>query len=173
MQTELILTVVGDDRPGMVQDAANCVREVGGNWLESRMTRLAGKFAGVVRVSLPDASTGDLIEKLESLEGMSIHLEPAGTFEDNPQLRAFTISIIGPDRPGILDEVTRALRKSAISVVELQTRVGPAPMTGIRPFSQRSICSRHLTQTSAHSRRLSTTLPQVWVWTFCWSTSAL
>ena len=48
MQTELILTVVGDDRPGMVQDAANCVREVGGNWLESRMTRLAGKFAGVV-----------------------------------------------------------------------------------------------------------------------------
>ena len=99
MQTELILTVVGDDRPGMVQDAANCVREVGGNWLESRMTRLAGKFAGVVRVSLPDASTGDLIEKLESLEGMSIHLEPAGTFEDNPQLRAFTISIIGQTVP--------------------------------------------------------------------------
>ena len=134
MQTELILAVVGDDRPGMVQDAANCVREVGGNWLESRMTRLAGKFAGVVRVSLPEASTAVLVEKLESLEGMSIHVEPAGTLEDNPQLRAFTISIIGPDRPGILDEVTRALRKSAISVVELQTRVGPAPMTGDQTF---------------------------------------
>ena len=134
MQTELILTVVGDDRPGMVQDAANCVREVGGNWLESRMTRLAGKFAGVVRVSLPEVSTAVLVEKLESLEGMSIHVEPAGRLEDNPQLRAFTISIIGPDRPGILDEVTRALRKSAISVVELQTRVGPAPMTGDQTF---------------------------------------
>ena len=85
------------------------------------MTRLAGKFAGVVRVSLLEASAVDLIEKLESLVGMSIHVESAGTLEDNPQLRAFTISIIGPDRPGILDEVTRALRKSAISVVELQT----------------------------------------------------
>ena len=79
---------------------------------------------------------------------MSIHVEPAGTLEDNPQLRAFTISIIGPDRPGILDEVTRALRKSAISVVELQTRVGPAPMTGDRPFLQRSTCSRRPTQIS-------------------------
>ena len=134
MQTELILTVVGDDRPGMVQDASSCVREAGGNWLESRMTRLAGKFAGVVRVSLLEASAVDLIEKLESLVGMSIHVESAGTLEDNPQLRALTISIIGPDRPGILDEVTRALRKSAISVVELQTRAGPAPMTGDQTF---------------------------------------
>ena len=75
----------------------------------------------MVRVSLLEASAVDLIEKLESLVGMSIHVESAGTLEDNPQLRALTISIIGPDRPGILDEVTRALRKSAISVVELQT----------------------------------------------------
>ena len=76
MQTELILTVVGDDRPGMVQEAANCVREVDGNWLESRMTRLAGKFAGVVRVSLPEASTAVLVENLNRWKVCRFTLSP-------------------------------------------------------------------------------------------------
>lgn len=134
MKTDLVLTLLGEDRAGMVQDAANCVVQVGGNWLESRMTRLAGKFAGVARISVPEEAISSLREKLDQLEGMTVQLESAGELQDNPQLRRFTLSIIGPDRPGILDEVTRELRRSAINLVDLETKVGPAPMTGDLTF---------------------------------------
>ena len=102
MKTDLVLTLVGEDRAGMVQDAAKCVVLVGGNWLESRMTRLAGKFAGVARISVPDEAILSLRQALDEIEGMSVQLEEAGELQDNPQLRRFTLSIIGPDRPGIL-----------------------------------------------------------------------
>jgi len=75
MKTDLVLTLLGEDRAGMVQDAANCVVQVGGNWLESRMTRLAGKFAGVARISVPEEAISNLREKLDQLEGMTVQLE--------------------------------------------------------------------------------------------------
>ena len=52
MQTSLVLTVIGPDRPGIVEQLSDQVLAVGGNWEESRMTRLAGKFAGLLRVSV-------------------------------------------------------------------------------------------------------------------------
>ena len=54
MQKELVVTFVGDDRPGIVQEMSQRVTARDGNWLESQMTRLAGKFAGVARVSVDE-----------------------------------------------------------------------------------------------------------------------
>ena len=48
--TDLVLTLIGPDRPGLVEAVAEVVAAHGGNWLESRMARLAGKFAGILRI---------------------------------------------------------------------------------------------------------------------------
>ena len=53
MTTSLVLTFVGDDRPGLVNAVSQTVAAHGGTWLESRSARLAGKFAGVVLVGVP------------------------------------------------------------------------------------------------------------------------
>ena len=52
MRTSLVLTIIGDDRPGIVEQLAEEVLDAGANWEESRMARLAGKFAGLLRVSV-------------------------------------------------------------------------------------------------------------------------
>lgn len=52
MRTSLIVTFVGSDKPGLVQHIASVISAQDGNWLESRMTQLGGKFAGIVRVSV-------------------------------------------------------------------------------------------------------------------------
>ena len=52
METYLVLTVIGDDRPGLVEALAETIAAHEGNWLESRMSHLAGKFAGLLRVSV-------------------------------------------------------------------------------------------------------------------------
>ena len=58
MRTSLVLTVIGTDRPGIVEQLSDRVLAAGANWEESRMARLAGKFAGVLRVSV-DAGRAD------------------------------------------------------------------------------------------------------------------
>src|SRR3990167_11495407 len=55
----LVLTVIAQDQPGLVERIAQCISEHGGNWLESRMSRMAGQFAGILRVDVPlDAHSG-------------------------------------------------------------------------------------------------------------------
>ena len=71
MTTPLVLTFVGDDRPGLVNAISQAVAAHGGTWLESRSVRLAGKFAGVVLVSVPD-------ESLIPLESALAKLAPSG-----------------------------------------------------------------------------------------------
>ncbi len=53
--TFLVLTVIGDDRPGLVGELSAAISSHQGNWLESSMSHLAGKFAGIVKVAVPAA----------------------------------------------------------------------------------------------------------------------
>ena len=134
MQKELVVPFVGDDRPGIVQEMSQRVTARDGNWLESQMTRLAGKFAGVARVSVEETVFTALVQDIESMPGISVMLEAPVQSLDDLQALSFGLSIIGPDRPGILSEVSRALLAKGVNVVELETRVGPAPMTGDQTF---------------------------------------
>ena len=135
MQKELVVTFVGDDRPGIVQEMSQRVTARDGNWLESQMTRLAGKFAGVARVSVDEAVFASLVEDMQSIPGISVLLEAPTDASEDFQALSFVLNIIGPDRPGILSEVSGALLAKGVNVVvELETRVGPAPMTGDQTF---------------------------------------
>jgi glycine cleavage system regulatory protein len=49
MSLSLVLTVIGDDRPGLVERLSAAIGKHGGNWLQSSMSHLSGKFAGIVR----------------------------------------------------------------------------------------------------------------------------
>ena len=53
MKHSLVMTILGADRPGLVSSIAEVVNRHKGNWLESRMARLAGQFAGILRVECP------------------------------------------------------------------------------------------------------------------------
>src|SRR3954447_10262175 len=66
-QRMLVMTVIGEDRPGLVESVARVVAEHGGNWLESRMSRLGGQFAGILRVEAPAEKQPALAAALEAL----------------------------------------------------------------------------------------------------------
>jgi glycine cleavage system regulatory protein len=67
MTTYLVLTVIGKDKPGLVESLSQVIVENSGNWLESSMCQLAGKFAGILRVSVNDKDTESLIDGLNGL----------------------------------------------------------------------------------------------------------
>ena len=127
----LVMTIMATDRPGLVERIAACVADHGGNWLESRMCHLGGRFAGIARVEVASEKLIDLRRALHGLEadGLRIVVEsgaggvPAGG-------SAATLELVGNDRPGILRTVTGVLAAHGVNVEELSSECVSAPMGG-------------------------------------------
>ena len=133
--TTLILTVVGSDRPGLVAAVADIVDEHGGNWENSQLAELAGAFAGVIQVSVPDGSRADLTAALRELDGLLTVTVHAGTdAADSVGARPITLQILGNDRPGIVREVSAVLRAHELSIDTMTTETRDAAMAGGRLF---------------------------------------
>jgi glycine cleavage system regulatory protein len=137
---DLVLTLIGPDRPGLVEAVAEPIAAHGGNWLESRMAQLAGQFAGILRVEVPDDRAAALAEALRALEarGLRIAVErgprPAGA----PTRRALVVDLVGLDRPGIVREISHVLAERGVNIEELVTDRTPAPMSAELLFRSRA-----------------------------------
>ena len=132
METTFIITFIGDDRPGLVEALSEVVSSHGGNWQESRLSQLAGKFAGLVQVRLPEERAEALQQGLKALDARGLSVRVTATAElvsDLSHQREIRLEILGPDRPGIVREISRALSEQAINVVDLHSEVKPAPMS--------------------------------------------
>jgi glycine cleavage system regulatory protein len=142
MQTPLVLTIIGADRTGLVESVSGIVADHGGNWLESRLCRLGGQFAGILRIEVPAENQAALTRALATLqrEGLSVAAYPdqpdAGTSVDEGSLNS--LEIVGHDRPGIVHEISRALAAQGVNVEELASECVSAPMTGEILFKARA-----------------------------------
>ncbi|QLD13011.1 glycine cleavage system protein R [Microbacterium oleivorans] len=128
--TQLVLTVVGDDRVGLVRTLADTVAAHGGNWERSELAELAGAFAGIVLVDVPEESRDVLVAALERLDGLlriTTH-QPLPPETATGQVLRFTV--LGNDRPGIVREVSDAIGAHALSIDGLTSRTLDAPMAG-------------------------------------------
>ncbi|MDG2308189.1 MAG: ACT domain-containing protein [Candidatus Binatia bacterium] len=131
MKTSLVLTCIGPDRPGLVGSLSQVVADHDGNWVESRMARLAGKFAGLLRVEIPAERADELTHALGALgaDGFRITVEPTEV-EDDRATRLLRLSIVGRDRAGIVRDISGVLAAHCVNVEELETSCTSAPESG-------------------------------------------
>ncbi|TJZ77476.1 glycine cleavage system protein R [Chitiniphilus eburneus] len=132
MHSILVLTVLGADKPGLVEQLANAVADHGANWLESSMSRLAGQFAGILRIEVAADRRAALEAALAGLADLRVTVVEGGIGEDYPH--EFTLSVVAHDRIGIVKEVTQVLARHRINVDQLATEVVPAAMSGESMF---------------------------------------
>lgn len=137
-QTYLIVTLIGDDRPGLVDVLARTVADHGGNWLESSMSRLAGTFAGILRVNVDSGAASALVEALEALDDVRVVVERSEAPVDEPDPATLSLSLVGNDRPGIVRDVFRVLATEQVNVEALETECVSAPMSAERLFRARA-----------------------------------
>jgi glycine cleavage system regulatory protein len=131
--TTLVLTLVGDDRAGIVAAVAETIERHGGNWENSRLAELAGAFAGIVQVSVAadraDALRADL-DALPGLQTVTVAAPPTAP----PPGRAVSVQVLGNDSPGIVREIAAALTASGSSIERMTTETRDAAMSGGRLF---------------------------------------
>lgn len=131
MIESLVMTIIGADRAGIVELVSARVADHGGNWLESRMCHLGGRFAGIARVEVPQEKLADLKRALHGLEadGLRVVVE-AGGYLDKAAGVSARLALVGHDRPGILRAVTGILASHGVNVEELSSECVSAPMDG-------------------------------------------
>jgi glycine cleavage system regulatory protein len=127
--TFLVLTAIGDDKPGLVEQLAAAISAHNGNWLESSMAHLAGKFAGIVEVSVATTDAAALRATLAALPALKVTVEEAGAGNEARSGRRLTLSLVGHDRVGIVREVSQVLARHAVNVEALNTYTASAPMS--------------------------------------------
>lgn len=131
MLKQYVLSIIGNDKPGLVESLAATVKEHNGNWLESRMANLAGKFSGIVLVSVAATKAEDFEQAVEELKnlGLSVRATPTEAIAETGRHNS-QISLVANDRPGILNELSSVLANLTVNVEELTTDCSPAPMSG-------------------------------------------
>lgn len=141
MHTQIVLTLIGPDRPGLVEALSDEIARVGGNWEQSRMARLADQFAGILCVSLPTSRVADLSAALKSLErhGLRLVLETSRPANAARGTIAMRLEVVGNDRAGIVRDISRALAQRSVNVDELETQCEEAPMGGGQLFRARAL----------------------------------
>jgi glycine cleavage system regulatory protein len=130
MQILLVMTLIGPDRTGLVEAVARAVAEHGGNWLESRMCRLGGEFAGILRVEIPAEKQAALLAAMQNIPGLAVTVRPDETGAAVRGARQVGLEIVGHDRPGIVREISAALARAGVNVEEFSSGVVSAPMSG-------------------------------------------
>ena len=133
----VVLTILGQDRPGLVDSIAQTVAEHGGNWVESRMAHLAGQFAGILRVEIDSEQAKPLSEAIRDLAagGLEsvIHADPEALSQS--QAPVVNLSLLGQDHPGIVRQISQVLAAHGVNVEELNTECRRAPNSGQELFS--------------------------------------
>ena len=132
MNTHIVLTVIGPDRPGIVKDLSETLAAHHGNWDQSNMSTLAGQFAGILLATVPDEHAGDCLAALAELNSVGLTVITHAT-KDPGQAEAaheFTIEVVGNDVKGIIRDITAVLKTHHVSIDDLDTRVESASMAG-------------------------------------------
>jgi len=140
MTTSLVATVIGRDRPGIVNQLSDVAQRHGANWAGSRMASLAGEFAGMVHFEVSAERADALARELRALESSGLQVVIAKSAEAAADARrTVRLEVVGQDRPGIVRDVSAKLAHSGVSIHELETAVESAAMSGEQLFRMSAV----------------------------------
>ena len=132
----LIITVIGQDRPGLVETLSDTVYQNQGNWLSSSLSKLAGQFTGILQVEVADQYVGVLSNALTQLDDLQVQIVEEES-KNLPTSVVHHLLVTGNDRSGIVKDVTTKLNQLGINIHKLKTQSDSAPNWGYPIFSAR------------------------------------
>jgi methionyl-tRNA formyltransferase len=132
----LIVSIVGTDRHGIVRSLAERAERYGANWAASRMTRLAGEFAGMVHFDVPRENADALTNALRSLDSSGLQVVVAKSDGANlsDSIKSVELELVGDDRVGIVSNLTKMLAERNISIENIHTEIVRSGVSGKQTF---------------------------------------
>ena len=132
----LVVSIMGPDRHGIVSLLAERAQRYGANWAASRMTRLAGEFAGMVHFEVPreHADAMEAALRLLASSGLQVTVARSDGAIVPDTMRAFELELVGDDRVGIVSRLTSMLAERGISIENIHTELTRSGVSGKQTF---------------------------------------
>jgi len=129
--TSLIVSFMAEDKPGLVSLISKTVSDHNGNWLESSLSRLGGKFTGILVVEVAQTEAATLISALTDLRSQGINLicEEANTNNESESHSEIELDLVGHDKPGIVRDISSVLAHHQANVIKLTSELVPGSMS--------------------------------------------
>jgi glycine cleavage system transcriptional repressor len=139
VRTNIVFTLTGTDRVGIVDEITQLLLNLGGNIETSRMTRLGGEFAILVLVSLPSERLGALEQAIPQLIARGYRVTTTRTEPNRADGHAgwvpFQVDVQGADHEGIIHEIAHTLSQCGITIESMDTGTSRAPNSGATLFT--------------------------------------
>lgn len=132
---QLVITILGQDRAGLVEDISSTVLSHHGNWLTSNLSHLAGHFAGILEITVPETHLQELQDALHALPKLEVRIETGTESLDTAPAEKLNFVITGNDRPGIVQELAGVIRHKGANITHLNSKQQSAPNWGVPIFS--------------------------------------
>lgn len=132
---QLVITILGLDRQGLVEDISSAILDHHGNWLTSNLSHLAGHFAGIIEVAVPEEHLQELQDSLHGLKNLEVRIEAGSDTLPEAPAEELNFVITGNDRPGIVQELASVIRHKGASITHLNSKQQSAPNWGLPIFS--------------------------------------
>ncbi|MBH0072688.1 glycine cleavage system protein R [Pseudoalteromonas sp. NZS127] len=132
---QLVITILGQDRPGLVESISSVILDNHGNWLSSNLSHLLGHFAGIIQIEVSEEHFQALQNALNALPKLDVRIETGNTEIEPVAREQLNFVITGNDRPGIVQELASVIRHKGANITHLNSRQQSAPNWGVPIFS--------------------------------------
>ena len=131
----ILISVLGDDKPGLLDSLSEIIVSNDGDWIESNMSTVEAKFAGILRVNVPAKNAKKLIKELTSSNlGLQIACEETVPVTHS-DYKSYNIELIGQNHVGIINKLSHVLTYELKANVEgIKTEIIDASMSGEQLF---------------------------------------
>jgi len=144
MSKNLVISALGNDKPGIVNELSKAILDQGGNITESRMTVLGGEFAMMLLVIGSQDCIDNIISKLDKTgEKLNLTLIAKQTKPQEAEQKRipYQITVVSMDHPGIIHNISDFLSSRNLNIEEIETNTYAAAHTGTTMFSLDMIIS--------------------------------
>ncbi|WP_031568694.1 glycine cleavage system protein R [Rheinheimera texasensis] len=131
---QLVLTLIGQDKAGLVEQLATLIADYHGNWTASNLSHLAGYFAGILQVEVAEQHVAALTAALQQMQDLDIRVQHGVDSRVNQQ-KLLRFVITGNDRPGIVRELSSVIKHKGTNIIHFESSKQSAPNWGVPLFN--------------------------------------
>lgn len=122
MNTQLTITIAGEDHPQLINQLAAKTHELGGKWLISKIHRLDNQIVGIIKVDIPNETASQLKLEFSRLTELNARIIEAPLPMPLGKLEPLTLKVESSDRPGIVNDITNILDDIGVDIVNIENR---------------------------------------------------
>ncbi len=142
MLNYLVISALGEDRPGIVDRLSKAVLDGGCNIEDSRMTVLGGEFAVILLISGQwnnIAKVENSLERTGAELGLTVTAKRTDGRRPRHDLMPYAVDVVSLDHPGIVYNLAHFFSARDINIDDMTTSSYAAAHTGAPMFSVRLV----------------------------------